>query len=303
VQFFTKNTSLIIPTRNRPTQLINLLNQLKSFKVAFFEILIIDSSNLFNKKILKKKIKDFSVNIYHTRPSTSLQRNHGLIKKNPKTKYVMFLDDDVVFFKNAFYEINKIINKHQKNSDIGCFGFNQIKKKVDKNIIERLKYSNFINFFEIYSKRPGTVLKSGWHTKILNAKKNLYLDWMYTTACIYKSEVIKNLRFDESLGQYSYLEDLDFSLNLKYNKKKIIISYLAKFHHMHDIDRSGFLFGITEVFNRYKIVKKYNFDKFFFFRGVFLRFVISLSGIFKFNKNLFFRAIGNIFGVLKCFKI
>ena len=88
MQFFTKNTSLIIPTRNRPTQLINLLNQLKSFKVEFFEILIIDSSNLLNKKILKKKIKDFSVNIFHTRASTSLQRNHGLIKKNPNTKFI-----------------------------------------------------------------------------------------------------------------------------------------------------------------------------------------------------------------------
>jgi glycosyltransferase involved in cell wall biosynthesis len=303
VQFFTKNTSLIIPTRNRPTQLINLLNQLKSFKVEFFEILIIDSSNLFNKKILKKKIKYFSVNIYHTRPSTSLQRNHGLIKKNPKTKYVMFLDDDVVFFKDAFYEMNKTIYGCKKKIDIGCFGFNQIQNKDNGNLIERLKCSKIIKFLGIYSSRPGSVLKSGWHTKILNVKKNSYLDWMYTTACIYKSDVVKNLRFDQNLGQYSYLEDLDFSLKLKILKKKIIISHLSKFHHPHEIDRSSFLFGITEVINRYKIVKKYHLNTLFFFISIFLRFLISLFGIFKLNKNLLFRALGNILGVIKCLKI
>lgn len=303
MQFFTKKTSLIIPTRNRPLQLTKLLRQLESFKVKFKEILIIDSSDLENKKILKKNIKKFSVNVFHTKASTSLQRNFGLIKKSLKTQYIMFLDDDVVFFNDAFYEMNKIINKYKKDTSIGCFGFNQIQNKYKENLIDKLKYSDVINFLGIYSSRPGTVLKSGWHTKILNVKKNLYVDWMYTTACIYKSEVIKNLQFNENFGKYSYLEDLDFSLNLKNLKKKIIISHLSKFYHPFDIDRSSLLFGITEVVNRYKIVKKYHFNKIYFFVALSFRFLISVFGILKLKKNLLYRAVGNFLGVIKCLKI
>lgn len=300
---FTENTSLIIPTRNRPYQVINLLKQFKLLKVNFFEILIIDSSDLKQNKILKELVKKFTVRLFHTIPSTSFQRNYGLIKKNQETEYVMFLDDDVIFFQDAFYEMNKLIIKYKKDSSISCFGFNQIHKNLKKNPIETLKHSKLIKLLGIYSDQPGSVLRTGWHTKILNVKKNSYVDWMYTTACVYKSKVINCLRFDESLGKYSYLEDLDFSLNLKKIKKKIIISYLARFVHPLNIDRSSFLFGIAEVFNRYKIVKKYNLSVPFFFIGVFLRFLLSLLGIIKFNKNLFLRALGNILGVIKCLKI
>ena len=42
----------------------------------------------------------------------------------------------------------------------------------------------------------------------------------YTQACIYKSKYVKKRKFfDESLGKYSYLEDLFFSYNLnKYGR-------------------------------------------------------------------------------------
>ena len=52
--------------------------------------------------------------------------------------------------------------------------------------------------------------------------------------CIYKLEDIKNFKFDETFD--SYLEDLDFSLNLM-KKKKIYISSEAKFLHPENIDR------------------------------------------------------------------
>jgi hypothetical protein len=61
VQFFTENTTLIIPTRNRPIQIVSLLKQIKLFKVEFFEILVIDSSDLVNKKFLKEEGRKFDI--------------------------------------------------------------------------------------------------------------------------------------------------------------------------------------------------------------------------------------------------
>ena len=110
----------------------------------------------------------------------------------------------------------------------------------------------------------------------MNLQNDIVGDWIFTTICTYKFEDIKNFNFDESFGEYSYLEDLDFSLNLKINNKKIYISSEAKFLHPENIDRSSFKFGITEVVNRYKIVKKYKLSKNLFFSVFFLDLVYQL---------------------------
>jgi hypothetical protein len=90
---------------------------------------------------------------------------------------------------------------------------------------------------------------------------------------------------------------LDFSLNLTKFNKKIIISSLAKFKHPLNIDRSNFKFGNIEVVNRYKIVKKFNLSKIFFFINLSIRFFMSLFKIFLLDLNSFLRAIGNIYGL------
>ena len=299
MQFFTNNTSLIIPTKDRSFKVIDLLNFLKKSKIQFFEIIVIDSSNKKNSNILKNHSKKLNFKYFHTYPSTSYQRNVGLNKKDSFTRFVMFLDDDVIFSKNAFKEMNKTIVKCLSFKEVGGYGFNQMSKETNKNFFEKIKNSKFINFIGFYSNKPGKVLKSGWHSKILNVKKNTYVDWVYTTACIYKTEAIRNLKFDENFGQYSYLEDLDFSLNLKKLKKKIVISYLAKFTHPHNIDRSSLIFGITEIINRFRIVKKHELNLCFFFIVSLLRFIISLINSLFFNLQYFLRAIGNIVGFFK----
>jgi GT2 family glycosyltransferase len=299
VKIFTENTSLIIPTKDRSTKIIDLLKSLQTYKIKFFEILVVDSSNKKNSNILINQSKKLQFKYFHTYPSTSHQRNFGLNKKNSFTKFVMFLDDDVVFYKTTFKEMNKIIEKYTLNDEVGGFGFNQVQKDINKNFFERIKKSKFINFFGLYSNKPGKVLKSGWHTKILNVKKNIYVDWLYTTACIYKSEIIHNLKFDQNLGQYSYLEDLDFSLNLKNLNKKIVISYLAIFTHPQNIDRSGFNFGVTEVINRFRIVRKHKLNLCYFLIASLLRFIISLINSLFLKRKYFLRTIGNIVGFFK----
>lgn len=294
---FTYNTSLIIPTKDRPDELFMLLEQLKLFKISFLEIIVIDSSNVEIKRYLKKICDKFSANLYTTWASTSHQRNIGLIKKK-KSLFTMFLDDDVVFFKNSFFEMNKVIAKYQSNRSVSGFIFNQLLDEKIK-LFEKIKTSKLIESLGLYSSKPGKIMSSGWHTKILNVKNDTYADWAYTAASIYKSKDIYNCRFNERFGTYGYLEDLDFSLNLKKKNKKFIIAHKAIFLHPTNIDRSSFNFGIVEVFNRYMIVKKYNLNKKNFLLAVLLKFVILFLGIFKGNTRFFLRSLGNIAGIFK----
>ena len=58
--------------------------------------------------------------VYNAKPSISLQRNIGLNKVIKKRKYVMFLDDDLIFEKNAF----KNVFFCSENKNLSGIGFN-----------------------------------------------------------------------------------------------------------------------------------------------------------------------------------
>ena len=297
---FTSKTSLIIPTRNRTALLFKTLNQFIKYKIKFEEILVIDSSDKYNEFFVKKICKRFSVKFYRSKPSTSLQRNLGLKLKNNKNQFIMFLDDDISFFKDSFLEMNKSVNLFKRDNNISGFGFNLITSKND-SFLNLVKSSRIIKSIGLYSDQPGVVTKSGWQTIASNIKSNILTQWCSTQAVIYKSKFIKNIYFSKNLGSYSYLEDLDFSLKVNKNKKKILINYSSKYKHPNEIKRNNLSFGIIEIFNRFIVVKSNHLNLRLFFLGSFIRFFISLFNIFKGEFNSFFRACGNIVGIIKSF--
>ena len=290
---FTNKTCLIIPTKNRSEQIIQLICRLRDLNLTFSELIVVDSSNNFHSNKIISECKIQNIKYYKTKSSTSFQRNFGMNKMNKNIEYVMFMDDDVVLLNDTFEKINKCIEKFGKDPAIAGFGFNQTEKRK-KSFLDKLKNLRIFEYLNIYPSTPGKVAKSGWQSKILNLQNDILGDWTFTTICTYKFEDIKNFNFDESFGEYSYLEDLDFSLNLMKKNKKIYISSEAKFLHPENIDRSSFQFGITEVVNRYKIVKKYKLSKNLFFLGVFFRFSLSVLKSLSLNRKYFLRCLGNI---------
>ena len=291
---FTTKTSLIIPTRNRANQIIALLNKLIQLNLKFNEVIVIDSSNVIHSKKVKNECRKNFFYYYRTKASTSFQRNFGL-QKVKKSTFIMFMDDDVIFLDDTFLKMNQCIKKYENIDSIAGFGFNQIGDKK-YSFFENLKKNNFINNLNIYPSLPGKIAKSGWHSKIFNLKNDTIGDWVFTSMCIYKLADIKDLKFDETFGKYSYLEDLDFSLNLLKSNKKIYLSSKSKFMHPNNIDRSSFKFGVTEVVNRYKIIKKHRLSLKLFYIASSLRFFMSLLKSILLNKNYFLRSLGNIYG-------
>jgi glycosyltransferase involved in cell wall biosynthesis len=299
---FTQKTSLIIPTRNRPLLLLKLFKNLKNFKIKFKEILVIDSSNKEIKIEINNIVKSFNCKLYHSKPSTSLQRNIGLKNKDKKSKYVMFLDDDIIFKKNSFLSLNNKIIFHEKNkSKILGYGFNQ-KKKTKKSLLENIKKSKIAKIFGLYSKKDGIVMSSGWQTKILNISDDTLTEWIPTGAVVFPSNVL-NIKFNENFGKYSYLEDLDFSLNLRKKNymNKFLIVASAIFFHPNDIERINFNFGLIEILNRFLIVRKYRLNIFYFFYMSFIKSLMTLFMSLRNIKNIM-KFFGNIFAILVCFK-
>jgi len=285
-----------MPTRNRAEMINKTLKYLSKNKFFFKEIIIVDSSNKIQKTKIKllKNFNKLNIKIFDSKPSISLQRNIGLKYVSKKIKYVMFLDDDLCFQKNALKKMFYFI-KREKN--IVGFGFNLIIKDIN-NFAEFFKKNKLMKLLGIYDSRDGVVTQSGWQTKAINLKKNKFVEWMPTQAVIYKNDKIKKLRFDKAYGRYSYLEDLDFSYSLK-KKGNLVICSNAKYSSDNPIKRNPYLFGIKEIVNRFYFVKKFNLNNFNFLVGCLFLIIKHLILFFTLKPRYLLRILGNFFGLFK----
>ncbi len=294
---FINTSSLIIPTKDRLKKIQIFLNSIDKEIPFFNEILIIDSSqeNIHNE-IIKNLKKYKNVKIIKSKPSSSLQRNIGIEKCNKNNQFIMFCDDDIIFDKNSI----KIMDKHIKEfpNYVG-YGFNPIEKNKS-NFFDNLKKNKIFVKNGIYEDRPGLVCESGWHTKISNVKEDIETKWLSTQACIYRSNYInEKIHFDINLGNYSYLEDLFFSYELS-KRGKLIICSKATYTHPYNINRVSFNFGVKEILNRFKFVKKNNLNVKKFYIAAFLKCIGNLNNIFSVKTNSIPKFLGNIAGIILC---
>ena len=285
--------SIIIPTKDRLNFLKNTLKNLDKNNFFFDEIIIVDSSlkkiRNYNLNFLSFKIKR-KIKLIYSSSGTALQRNIGLKNINRKNEYVMFLDDDIIFEKRALNKMS-IFLKNIPNFIIGI-GFNN-NLEIKKNFIEKIKKTKFVKKLKIYSDNPGIVTKSGWQTKITKVNFNRLTYWLSTQASIFNLKKIKKINFDENLGIYSYLEDLDFSYKVSKLGKLIIYSksfYITK----NIVSRNNLSFGIKELLNRYIFVKNNKLSKKYFLIGSFILTLKNLAQIFFFDIKKFNRGLGNL---------
>ena len=287
---------IIIPTRNRIKKLIKTLNFLKKNFFFFKKLIIVDSSDINFKNKIKNRIKKYNLDIklINSVPSTSIQRNLGFSYAQ-NNKFIMFLDDDINFYSNAFKNMHNYLKKID-NKIVGI-SFNLIAKKPT-NFFSLLKQNFIFDKIGFYRNNSGMISRSGWQTTFGNFNKNQKVEWMPTGAAIYRTKAIKKIRFEEKFTDYGYLEDLDFSIKLR-KKGELMVCKDAKFTHDMSGDKSNFNFGKKEFINRFFIVKKYNFSKVLFFIVFFFRMIITLLKAFSGDMKYFKRFLGNITALLE----
>ena len=285
--------SIIIPTKDRFEYLKETFNFLSKNKFFFTEVIVVDSSIRQGIKIRKLcNEAKFKIKLLRSKASIAYQRNIGLKNLNKKTDFVMFLDDDITFQKDAFHQMRLAILGLDKNT-VG-FGFNlQLKKRL--NFLDKLKKINIVKKLGIYNSKMGVVTPSGWQTIAYNFKKNSEVSWLSTQASIFKYKAIKNIYFDIFFEDYSYLEDLDFSYRTS-KLGKLLLIHKAKYQHPNEIERSGYFFGKKEILNRYYFVKKNKLRFVNFLLGAIVKSGINLT---RLKLSFFLRFVGNINSLIR----
>ncbi len=293
----SNNLAFIIATKDRKQDLYSLLTNIEKQSHLPDQIIIVDSS-IEPLKAIEKKFNSLKIDyITYYPPSAAGQRNAGLELIENDIDLVGFVDDDIIFAMNAIENMLKFWKT--ESEDIGGASFNILNQGTAD--FDKLKLSDFTTKIGLYDRKIGNVAKSGWHNRIMAVESTTQVEWLPTTAVIWRKNIFKEFKFDPYFDGYSYLEDLDFSYSVGKKHNMVIYANAGYYHYQSPRGRIDlFKFGEKEVQNRLYFVQKHSLSLSRCFMALTIRFIMTLLlGIIKLDKQFMFRACGNISGLYK----
>ena len=266
--------AFVVATKDRPLDLRKMLQSLSDQSQHPDQVVIVDSS----VEPVEGIISEFpALNIQyirHPRPSASAQRNMGIRSVDADIDLIGFLDDDIILEEGAMAAMMRFWLRAPE--DVRGYAFN-LKNPPARRALP-LKNSRLVEWLGIYSKAKGIVMPSGWQTLTGTVSETTFVEWLPSTASVWRRSVFEKFRFDEYFEGYSYLEDLDFSFSVS-KKYKLAVVAEAGFYHFHSpFGRiNHYRFGEIEVANRLYFVRKHNLSVPRCYLGLFLRLLMSLG--------------------------
>ena len=220
--------SIVIPTKNRPNELLAMLKSLIIQTHLPDQIIIVDQSlkeNTIEDKLLSllglNKIK---LNYIHDQNITGLVNAKAFAIKHNTCDIISFFDDDIILEPGYLKEICFAFKQYPKIN--GANGL--ILNTPNQNIIKRLFFrSTHLGLYKDNRQRSSKqCLRDNLHTpKQVNNLSGGLSSW--------RSEVFKKVKFDV-LNKFHCFEDVEYSI--RFEKKFPDSMFLipgAKLYHFH----------------------------------------------------------------------
>lgn len=108
--------SIVIPTYNRNTMLIEAIQSIQKQSYQEIEIIIVDDCSTDNtEEIIKREVKDSRIRYFRNLKNMGPGYNRGFGVQQAHGEYIIFMDDDDYYIKNDFFE--KAVTLFEDNSD------------------------------------------------------------------------------------------------------------------------------------------------------------------------------------------
>jgi GT2 family glycosyltransferase len=223
------NVDIILCTKDRPSAITSLLYNISTLaSLEYAKITVVDASQSSAEVNYEQFSELFTIQVIRSAPGLPTQRNLGL--KATVNPIIVFLDDDVVLPQNF---ISATLSEFSKDDDIAGVGY-LLKgvefhdKKLLKCISVRLNGRHF-----------GQVSKSGlnyWYPEVGNKLNFRPPMWLPGCAMAFRRSQITGMLFNPVLekgilGGYALGEDVDFTLALVANGKKLALTLDAIVDH------------------------------------------------------------------------
>lgn len=194
--------AIVIPTRNRPSHVVKLLDSLRGQDID--QIII-----SFSGQQLLDVIEDFSdlppIKIIESKPGQINQKLNAISLLDKNTDWVVFSDDDVVYPSNFFSSLKLIVCENDIREVIGI-GF-----KITSGFRKSKLLSRIFNFiFRIQYGASGVVRPNGECIYYSNGDKTLETQWLNGASAWRKNEVLAYSSVVPST-KYAAYEDAIFS--------------------------------------------------------------------------------------------
>jgi GT2 family glycosyltransferase len=219
--------AVVVPTRNRLSELKNLLKCLEKQDQPIFQMVIVDSSNSMDCQELCENSK-MPIEYVHTAvKSAAIQRNMGIERLRSEITHLAFLDDDVVV--EADY-LTRLIDELELNDGVGISGVAlnpnaRILRGKPKGLI-----GYFHRFFLLDSIHDGKLLSSAINVPVRNYHgSTVQVDWLIGCS-VWDFRIISQLRFEKDFNGQSLGEDVIFSfqagkLGKLFTNPKVVIAH------------------------------------------------------------------------------
>ena len=287
--------ALLIPTKDRPEKMQNLLNSLAVQKVSCGRIIVIDGG-----RSIKDIVQDFSdrlpVEYYECKPPGQIrQRNMGIALIDERSSLVGSLDDDIVLEPQAVEEMISFWNKCEPET--AGVSFNIVNTPLEHR-------SWFKTLLGLSASKQGRVLRSGMTTANYPVTTHLRTQWLCGGATVWKRQILEEFQHKEVNSRWAIGEDIIFSYPIG-KKFPLYVCADAKVRHEHIFDytstsRHRFHGRTQAMWLFYFVESNIDLSRISFLRVLFLRIIGKfLIGILTRKKEYIEFAIGQIEGVTK----
>ena len=238
----TPYTAVIIATKDRPQEVKKLLDAL-ALQTVLPDVIIVSACD--SSDIERGSVDAENVQVLFGPPGLTAQRNRALSVVRGKCDIVIFFDDD--FIPSRFW-IEHVQTLLVTQSDIGCVTGRVLKDGVKTGEIQWLDGQSIVDREDSYKKK--LVATNGSH----NTQEH---QTPYGCNMAFRAKTIEDLKFDERLVLYGWLEDRDFGSQVA-TRARLVSTDLVWGVHL-GVTRgktSGVRFGYAQIVNSWYLMKK-----------------------------------------------
>lgn len=207
--------SVIIPTKDRPKDIVDCIASIRAQTLLPDELIIVDASS---DQSLKGRLEEnllgvrFKVIYLRADPGLTHQRNIGV--KASSGEIVFFLDDDIVLEEDFIEKIIKVFENDTEGQIGGCMGtmLGAESRKFNISMLVR-------TVFFLSMPGDGYFRLSGFPTHIHHSENPCFVQCLSGGLTAYRREVLNRFSFDENLVGYGAMEDDDFSYRVSQEYK------------------------------------------------------------------------------------
>lgn len=244
------NITIIICTKDRPKEIVDILETVRIQKRIPNKLIIVDGSDIPVKEQVDL-FGDLPIEYTTCRPpSLPKQRNVGISMLTDSDEWVGFLDDDLLLNESTFLEIENVIKTRQNSENLGGVGITNLNAPdIGKSFIRDLFYLDDF--------RGGVFTKSGCASVFRRSDDDQKVEWLSGGVSFWRKDILQTYKFDEWFDGIGYLEDVDFSYRVSRDYNLYLSSKATCTHESHDIAKEKLVkFGIWQLTSWWYFTRK-----------------------------------------------